>query len=267
VSVRDTLVYRKRGVRHVEGDVESGAQGAAAGGAADAVERAGVDHGAAAPVAPVTGSPRRTRTRERLLDAAYAVFAEHGVHAATVELICERAGFTRGAFYSNFTTKEELFFALVERGNRERLTAVAEQVDVMAPRFEQALRELDEDALGGILFDLVGPFDDRSWCLLQAEFLLLAMRDAAISAEFLQHRARFEASLLPVVERALDRTGRAFVLDTPTALRMLVSMHADAVQSAILAGDPGELAERRRALARTVLVVTRARDGSADAAG
>jgi AcrR family transcriptional regulator len=219
------------------------------------------------PVAPPTGSPRRTRTRERLLDAAYAVFAEHGVHAATVEMICERAGFTRGAFYSNFTTKEELFFALVERGNRQRLSVLTEQVDVMAPRLEQALRGLDEDALGGILVELVGSFDDRAWCLLEAEFLLLAMRDPAIAAEFLRHRDRFEASLVPVVERALDHTGRVFVLDTPTALRVLVSMHADALQSAILAGNPGELAVRRRALARTVLVVTRPRDDSADAAG
>ena len=56
------------------------------------------------PTAPAT--TRRQATRERLLDAAFEVFAEQGVHASTVEQIAERAGFTRGAFYSNFTTKE-----------------------------------------------------------------------------------------------------------------------------------------------------------------
>ena len=209
-----------------------------------------------------TGTVRRGRTRERLVDAAYAVFAEQGVHAASVEAICERAGFTRGAFYSNFSTKEELFFALTDRENRARLAAVAEQVDVMAPRFEEALRTSDEDALGDILLELlVGSFDNRSWCLVQAEFLLLAMRDPSISAEFLRHRERFEASLLPIVERALDRAGLDFVLDAPTAVRLLVSVHADALQSAILSGaEHGDLAQMRRALARTVLVLTRPRE-------
>ena len=45
---------------------------------------------------------RRAATRERLIDAAIDVFAEKGVLGASVEEICEDAGFTRGAFYSNF---------------------------------------------------------------------------------------------------------------------------------------------------------------------
>ena len=54
------------------------------------------------------GSRRREQTRARLLDAAHEVFAEVGMDAASVEMICERAGFTRGAFYSNFESKREL---------------------------------------------------------------------------------------------------------------------------------------------------------------
>ncbi|MDX5318539.1 MAG: TetR family transcriptional regulator, partial [Actinomycetes bacterium] len=66
-------------------------------------------------------SPRRTATRDRLIEAALGVFAEKGVLAATVEEICDAAGFTRGAFYSNFESKTELFFALAEREWRVRL--------------------------------------------------------------------------------------------------------------------------------------------------
>ena len=63
------------------------------------------------------GRMKRSRpaTRERLLDAASEVFGERGFAAATVEEVCERAGFTRGAFYSNFATKEELLLALLDR--------------------------------------------------------------------------------------------------------------------------------------------------------
>ena len=53
-------------------------------------------------------SRRRSETQDRLLAAAVPLFAERGISASTVELICERAGFTRGAFYSNFESKDDL---------------------------------------------------------------------------------------------------------------------------------------------------------------
>lgn len=58
--------------------------------------------------------PTRDETRQRILAAAADVFAEHGVAGTTVEQITLAAGFTRGAFYSNFTTKEELAVAMLE---------------------------------------------------------------------------------------------------------------------------------------------------------
>ena len=61
---------------------------------------------------PITA--RRAQTRERLLAAAVAVFADRGINGASVEEICEAAGFTRGAFYSNFADKSELVLALLE---------------------------------------------------------------------------------------------------------------------------------------------------------
>lgn len=57
---------------------------------------------------------RRPRTRARLLEAALAVFAERGFHGTSIEDICQQAGFTRGAFYSNFASKDELFLALFD---------------------------------------------------------------------------------------------------------------------------------------------------------
>lgn len=58
--------------------------------------------------------PTRDETRQRIIAAAADVFAEHGVVGTTVEQIALAAGFTRGAFYSNFTTKEELAVAMLE---------------------------------------------------------------------------------------------------------------------------------------------------------
>lgn len=208
---------------------------------------------------------RRGRTRERLLDAAYDVFAELGVHLATVEQITERAGFTRGAFYSNFTTKEELFFALMERENGVRTATLREQLEVLRPRIGAALAARDDVALGEVILDLfVGPFDDRKWCLVQGEFKMLAMRDAAVAAQLLAYQGRFATSLLPVLERAIAHAGREFVLDTAATLALLSSVYEGAVEAAVLAGAEVRDSERLRTdLARTVLVLTRPTAASA----
>jgi len=58
--------------------------------------------------------PTREETRGRIFEAAAGVFAEHGVAGATIEQIAAAAGFTRGAFYSNFSGKDELAVAMLE---------------------------------------------------------------------------------------------------------------------------------------------------------
>ncbi|NLH71165.1 MAG: TetR/AcrR family transcriptional regulator, partial [Brooklawnia sp.] len=59
-------------------------------------------------------TPRREATRRRLIDSAVHEFAANGIDATSVEQISEAAGFTRGAFYSNFADKDELILAIVE---------------------------------------------------------------------------------------------------------------------------------------------------------
>lgn len=61
----------------------------------------------------------REQTRERLLKAAHAVFTKKGYANASVEDIATTAGYTRGAFYSNFGGKTELFFELLRRESGE----------------------------------------------------------------------------------------------------------------------------------------------------
>ena len=71
-------------------------------------------------MAPTRVSARRAQTRERLMAAALTTFAARGIAGASVEEICEVADFTRGAFYSNFADKEQLFSALLRPRIRSR---------------------------------------------------------------------------------------------------------------------------------------------------
>jgi AcrR family transcriptional regulator len=86
--------------------------------------------------------PTRAETRARIFEAAAGVFAEHGVAGATIEQIATAAGFTRGAFYSNFSGKDELAVAMLEdhlaRGQHHNRALLASHGDPAA--FVQALR-------------------------------------------------------------------------------------------------------------------------------
>ncbi|MGX4802896.1 TetR/AcrR family transcriptional regulator [Bradyrhizobium guangdongense] len=58
--------------------------------------------------------PTRDDTRDKLFEAAARVFEQDGIGGASIEAIASEAGFTRGAFYSNFASKDELIFAMLE---------------------------------------------------------------------------------------------------------------------------------------------------------
>ena len=131
------------------------------------------------PVVEASGtSKRREATRQKLLDAAAEVFAELGLDAASVEAICERAGFTRGAFYSNFETKDELMLALTERVAGEKIEAVAERVTELQSRGEN----LEAGALVRQLLDVA--FDRKQGILLTSEIRTRAMRDPRLAETY-----------------------------------------------------------------------------------
>src|SRR5476649_1930069 len=76
---------------------------------------------------PLTPERRRAMTRRHLLEAAAIVFARDGFHGATLDDVAATAGFTKGAVYSNFKSKDDLFLALLD-DRIERQFAIALEV-------------------------------------------------------------------------------------------------------------------------------------------
>jgi AcrR family transcriptional regulator len=190
-------------------------------------------------------SARRQKTRLRLLDAAYEVFAEYGVHAASVEMITEAAGFTRGAFYSNFSTKEELFFALMEREKAMRIEQLVAGVEQFLTPLVASGTGLGDDEVVDILTKILElQSDDRRWCLVQAEFQLLALRDPAIAGDFLEYQDGFVRDLTAIVGEALRSASRRFTIDPEEAVRVIVEFCANGEARALLTGDERKFAER-----------------------
>jgi AcrR family transcriptional regulator len=82
-------------------------------------------------------SERRASTRRQLLEAAARVYARRGFDGATLDEVAEEAGFTKGAVYDHFGSKENLLFALLD----EHLAAqIAGQITLFDPRKETAER-------------------------------------------------------------------------------------------------------------------------------
>lgn len=171
---------------------------------------------AAATVAP---TPRRAATRDRLMAAARTVFAERGIIGASVEEICETAGFTRGAFYSNFADKDALVLELL-RGSIAAAYAAAE--DAVSAALE-APEDLTPAELVAFALARLAQADDtdRDTVLTQQELLLYAARQPALRAPYLEFAEASQARLRGLLEDALRVSHLEFTLDFSDALELL----------------------------------------------
>ncbi|MFF3849187.1 TetR/AcrR family transcriptional regulator [Streptomyces sp. NPDC002328] len=168
---------------------------------------------------------RRVRTRANLLDAAFRVFAAKGFGRVSIEEVCEAAGYSRGAFYSNFANLDELFFALY----RQRADLIARQV---------------ADALAGDGPDLDVPASvdrvtevlllDLDWLLVKTDFLVHAARDPAVAKTLLEHRARLRGAIADRLARARGHTELPAVLGDADAAAHAVVAAYDGVTTQLL---------------------------------
>lgn len=114
----------------------------------------------------------QARTRAALLEAGGRVFVERGFAGSSVEAIAAEAGFTRGAFYSNFATKEELFHALLQERLYSIYAGMAERL--LAGEETWSARESGEQLAA------VGAAPEGRWLFrLWLEFVAHAGRDDA----------------------------------------------------------------------------------------
>jgi AcrR family transcriptional regulator len=140
---------------------------------------------------------RRENTRARLLTAAEGVFAQKGLKRVTVDDLVGAAGFTRGAFYSNFSSIEEVFYELFRQQSEAMLAIVREVVDE-APEEEFSI---------GLVLERLGPISSR-WFVIQTEFTLLALRNEEARTLFREHRAMFEEQMVGLIGDLVARLGR-----------------------------------------------------------
>jgi AcrR family transcriptional regulator len=149
--------------------------------------------------AVLTRKQRQQQTREELVAAAAKVFARRGYHPATVEEIAAEAGFSTGAVYSNFESKEKLFLALADREVGERVKEIRAVGDAVEGKGEPSVEAADQ----------FRAFLERDpdWPLLFYEFWSLSVRDPGLQVELAKRRKTVRDALAGTLERVAKALG------------------------------------------------------------
>jgi AcrR family transcriptional regulator len=112
---------------------------------------------------------RSQETRELILDAAYRVFANRGYGQSSVDAVIAEAGLSKGAFYHHFTSKDELFKALIQDRQRK---CIDQMTDAVIPASSR--RDAIERLVG---VGLQSNEADPDWVRIYFEFCMQAMRE------------------------------------------------------------------------------------------
>jgi AcrR family transcriptional regulator len=159
----------------------------------------------------VTASRQQARTnatRRKLLAAAERIFARDGFEVARLEDIAGLAGYTRGAFYANFQSKEDIFFALLERWVGQRIS----EVDALLDQQESPAKLLR--ALRGHYAQIT---QDRRLSLLSLEFKLFAIRHPEAHARLRARQRRIRVAGGDFLRRIARITGRTLPISCTVA--------------------------------------------------
>jgi AcrR family transcriptional regulator len=155
------------------------------------------------------------------------VFAEKGLEGASVDDLVKAAGFTRGAFYSNFATKEELFGAAFERATDE-LTRIVEETKVVTEDRPHGASspQADDGGLVISIFEAVRPVG-RDWCLLHSEAITQSLRSLAAREMLSEQRARLRTTIAGFLDEAMDHSTERMVISAEDLAQLLLSVFID----------------------------------------
>jgi AcrR family transcriptional regulator len=164
----------------------------------------------------LTRAEQRDLTRARLLDAAEEVFIARGFHATSVDEVAEAAGFSKGAVYSNFESKDELFLAVLDRRVDSRALAIEGQI-----RPDQTIADQAVEA-GEKFFSVF--LEQSAWSLLLMEFAAYAARHPTLRDRFGARNQRIRDAMVSLIDSHLDALGLEAPLPTDQLAAILFAL-------------------------------------------
>jgi AcrR family transcriptional regulator len=142
---------------------------------------------------------RKERTRTDLLRAARRVFVRRGFHGASLDEIAEEAGYTKGAVYSSFESKDALFLAVLEAHYARRVEEYSE-ILLEGESLDEVFRSVSR-------FMAEADARDPDWLPLLGEFIAHASRQGPLKKEYVRARQRFLEAIADIITGLCSRYG------------------------------------------------------------
>ena len=165
----------------------------------------------------MTRQERQLHTRRCLMRSAAKLFARRGLDGASIDEVAADAGFTKGAFYANFSSKEELFLAMLDERFADRLADIERVAAAGGDDVEEQAREVGVD----FARNLAG---DPDWQRLFFEFATRAMRSEPFRAELVQRYRELRSGIAALFERRLRELGLQSPVSPETLALMTFAM-------------------------------------------
>ncbi|MDN5821543.1 MAG: TetR/AcrR family transcriptional regulator [Brachybacterium sp.] len=182
------------------------------------------------PLPKSAGTRRRENTRTKLVRASLEVFVEKGIDGVTVDDLVTAAGFTRGAFYSNFSTKEEVFTALFDEVTAEFIAIANDSVESAISEASSAdaqqLSDFDDAGVMLAVFEGIRPFG-RQWYLLYSDAIARSLRDEQMRAELAVQRERLRDQIGAMLTVRLEASGARALLAPEDLAQLLIGIFID----------------------------------------
>lgn len=171
---------------------------------------------ASEPASRQTRLQRSDATRAKLLEAATDTIAELGMQRASIDAIAAAAGYTKGAFYAHFDSKEQLFLTLLEM----HFDAEIERLDAVLDGSGEPVSEA-RSAAEGFLARVEG---EPRWRRVYLEFAAHATREPAFREQFAQRQRALRMKMAGVFERWASALGLVPALPAADVAAMTMAM-------------------------------------------
>lgn len=182
------------------------------------------------PLPESAGTRRKENTRAKLVRASLDVFVEKGIDGATVDDLVKAAGFTRGAFYSSFSSKEEVFIALFDEVTAELMAIANSSVESAVADVEAdescSILEADDAQVMLAVFEGIRPFG-RQWYLLYSDAIARSLRDEALRAELAEQRERMRNQIGALLATRLEASAERALLPVEDLAQLLMGIFID----------------------------------------
>ncbi|HEY7259985.1 MAG TPA: helix-turn-helix domain-containing protein [Trebonia sp.] len=155
------------------------------------------------------------RNRALLLSAALRVFLDRGYHASSLEQIADEAGFSKGAVYSRFESKADMFLALL-----------TDRIAARAAENAAAVAEVASSGTVASLIELAWQAERATpgWRLLVTEFRVLAARDPVLNRRYAAAHATTVDAIAGILSAIAERDGVSLAVPAPRLAELLLAV-------------------------------------------